>query len=53
MTNQLGILLLSCVRHQRDYAPYIAAHPRLKIVAVADEPNLPEYYSVRCMTGGT
>ena len=43
MTNQLGVLLLSCVRHQRDYAPYIAAHPRLKIVAVADEPDLPDW----------
>ncbi len=41
--NQYGVLLLSCVRHQRDYAPYIAAHPRLKIVAVADEPGLPEW----------
>ena len=38
-----GVLLLSCVRHQRDYAPYIATHPRMKIVAVADEPNLPEW----------
>src|SRR5216110_2137223 len=38
-----GVLLLSCVRHQRDYAPYIAAHPRLKIVAVADEPDLPDW----------
>ncbi|MBI5878514.1 MAG: Gfo/Idh/MocA family oxidoreductase [Chloroflexi bacterium] len=43
MTDQLGVLLLSCVRHQRDYAPYIAAHPRLKIVAVADEPGLPDW----------
>ena len=40
---QYGVLLLSCVRHQRDYAPYIAAHPRLKIVAVADEPGLPDW----------
>ncbi len=38
-----GVLLLSCVRHQRDYAPYIAAHPRLQIVAVADEPGLPDW----------
>ena len=38
-----GVLLLSCVRHQRDYAPSIAAHPRLKIVAVADEPGLPDW----------
>ena len=38
-----GVLLLSCVRHQRDYAPYIAAHPRLKIAAVADEPTLPDW----------
>ena len=38
-----GVLLLSCVRHQRDYAPSIAAHARLKIVAVADEPGLPDW----------
>jgi myo-inositol 2-dehydrogenase / D-chiro-inositol 1-dehydrogenase len=38
-----GVLLLSCVRHQRDYAPYIAAHGRLKIAAVADEPGLPDW----------
>ena len=41
--NRYGVLLLSCVRHQRDYAPYIAAHPRLKIVAVADEAGLPDW----------
>jgi myo-inositol 2-dehydrogenase/D-chiro-inositol 1-dehydrogenase len=41
--NTYGVLLLSCVRHQRDYAPDIAAHPRLKIVAVADEPGLPDW----------
>jgi myo-inositol 2-dehydrogenase/D-chiro-inositol 1-dehydrogenase len=38
-----GVLLLSCVRHQRDYAPSIAAHARLKIMAVADEPGLPDW----------
>ena len=38
-----GVLLLSCVRHQRDYAPFIAAHPRLKFVAVADDPGLPDW----------
>jgi predicted dehydrogenase len=40
---QYGVLLLSCIRHQRDYAPHIAAHPRMKIIAVADEPPLPDW----------
>ena len=43
MKKTYGVLLLSCIRHQRDYAPYIAKHPRLKIVAVADEPGLPDW----------
>lgn len=42
MTEQLGVLLLSCVRHQGYYAPLIAKHTRLRIAAVADEADLPE-----------
>lgn len=40
---QLGVCLLSCVRHQRTYAPLLAAHPDLRIVCVADEPDAPEW----------
>jgi myo-inositol 2-dehydrogenase/D-chiro-inositol 1-dehydrogenase len=39
----MGMLLLSGVRHQRGYVPYFVAHPRLRLVAVADEPGLPDW----------
>lgn len=41
--NRLGVCLLSCVRHQRNYAPLFAAHPDLQIVCVADEPDVPAW----------
>lgn len=40
---QLGVCLLSCVRHQGTYAPLLAAHPNLQIVCVADEPDAPDW----------
>jgi predicted dehydrogenase len=43
MTNSLGLLLLSCVRHQGTYAPLFAAQDGVQIVAVADEPDIPEW----------
>lgn len=43
MNEQLGLLLLSCVRHQRSYAPMFSAHPDVKIVAVADDPDIPQW----------
>lgn len=43
MSKQLGLLLVSCVRHQRTYAPMFAAYPDVKIVAVADEPDIPDW----------
>jgi myo-inositol 2-dehydrogenase / D-chiro-inositol 1-dehydrogenase len=39
----LGICLLSCVRHQGGYAPLYANHPALRIVCVADEPDVPDW----------
>ena len=39
----LGVLLLSGIRHQRSYVPYFVAHPRLRVVAVADAPGLPDW----------
>lgn len=38
-----GVLLLGGIRHQESYAPYFAAHPRLRLIALADEPGLPEW----------
>lgn len=38
-----GVLLLGGIRHQESYAPSFAAHPRLRLVALADEPGLPEW----------
>ena len=43
MTSPLGVLLLSCVRHQRTYAEQFAARLDARIVAVADEPNIPSW----------
>lgn len=44
MTDQsLGVCLLSCVRHQGNYAPIIHEHADLRIVCVADEPDVPEW----------
>lgn len=43
MNPPLGALLLSCVRHQRTYAEHFASLPGVKIVAVADQPNVPEW----------
>ena len=40
---RLGVLLLSGVRHQANYVPFFNAHPRLRVVAVADEPGLPAW----------
>lgn len=40
---QLGLLLLSCVRHQGTYAPLFAAQPGVEIVAVADDPDVPDW----------
>ena len=42
-TTRFGLLLLSCVRHQRTYAERFAALPDVEIVAVADEPNVPTW----------
>ena len=39
----LGVLLLSGVRHQASYAALFAAHPRLRIIALVDEPELPAW----------
>ncbi len=41
--NKIGVCLLSCVRHQRSYAPLLEAHPGLEIVCVADEGDVPEW----------
>src|SRR4051812_49007156 len=35
--NKLGVLLLSAARHQASFAKMFAAHPRARLVAVADE----------------
>lgn len=43
MNRPYGLLLLSCVRHQRSYAPLFAARPDVRIVAVADEPDVPDW----------
>jgi myo-inositol 2-dehydrogenase/D-chiro-inositol 1-dehydrogenase len=40
---RLGVLLLSGVRHQASYAALYARHPRLRIVALADEADLPPW----------
>jgi myo-inositol 2-dehydrogenase / D-chiro-inositol 1-dehydrogenase len=39
----MGVLLLSGIRHQRGYVPYFTVHPRLRVVAVSDEPGLPDW----------
>ncbi len=41
MANSLGLLLISCVRHQGTYAPLFDARDDVEIVAVADEPDIP------------
>lgn len=41
--DRLGVLLLSGVRHQADYVSLLANHPRLRVVALADEPDLPTW----------
>ncbi|MBI3942432.1 MAG: Gfo/Idh/MocA family oxidoreductase [Chloroflexi bacterium] len=38
-----GLLLISCVRHQRAYAPQFAGRPDVRIVAVADEAGIPDW----------
>ena len=43
MSPKLGVLLLSGVRHQAQYAPLLASHPRPRLVALADEPDLPAW----------
>ena len=43
MADRYGVLLLSCVRHQGGYAPLFEAHPDVEIVAVADEPDVPDW----------
>jgi len=39
----LGLLLLGCVRHQRLYTEHFASLPGVRIVAVADEPDIPAW----------
>ncbi|MDQ3695842.1 MAG: Gfo/Idh/MocA family oxidoreductase [Chloroflexota bacterium] len=43
MSGPLGLALVSCVRHQKGYAPLFAAHPEAQIVVVTDEPDIPEW----------
>ncbi len=42
MSEPYGLALVSCVRHQKGYAPLFAAHPAVRIVVVTDEPDIPE-----------
>jgi myo-inositol 2-dehydrogenase / D-chiro-inositol 1-dehydrogenase len=39
----MGVLLLSGVRHQASYAAVLAAHPRLRVLALADESGIPDW----------
>jgi predicted dehydrogenase len=39
----LGLLLLSGIRHQRSYVPLFQQEPHLRLVALADEPDLPAW----------
>lgn len=43
MSEQFGLALVSCVRHQKGYAPLFAAHPDVRIVVVTDEPDIPKW----------
>ena len=43
MSEQFGLALVSCVRHQKGYAPLFAAHPDVQIVLVTDEPDIPDW----------
>ena len=43
MSTSLGLLLVSCVRHQGTYAPIFDAREGVKIVAVTDEPDVPDW----------
>lgn len=43
MSEQFGLALVSCVRHQKGYAPLLAAHPDVRIVLVTDEPDIPDW----------
>jgi predicted dehydrogenase len=43
MPEQYGLALVSCVRHQKGYAPLFAEHPDIRIVVVTDEPDVPEW----------
>src|SRR5918999_5742025 len=38
--DKLGVLLLSAARHQGAFAAVLGRDPRLRLVAVADEPDL-------------
>ena len=40
---QYGLALVSCVRHQKGYAPLFAARPDVRIVVVTDEPDIPDW----------
>jgi myo-inositol 2-dehydrogenase/D-chiro-inositol 1-dehydrogenase len=44
---RLGVLLLSGVRHQDVYARHLAADPRLRLVALAEEPAVPPAFRER------
>lgn len=43
MAGRQRLLLLSCVRHQRSYAPLFACRPDVEIVGVADEADIPRW----------
>lgn len=43
MSERFGLVLVSCVRHQKGYAPLFADHPDVRIVAVTDEPDVPDW----------
>jgi myo-inositol 2-dehydrogenase/D-chiro-inositol 1-dehydrogenase len=40
---QLGVLVLSAVRHAASYLPIFAAHPDTTVRAITDEPDSPEW----------
>jgi len=42
VARRLGLAFLSFARHQSFYAPFFAANPRVRLVAVGDEADAPE-----------